>query len=122
MTGIDQSDVTTLNFNAFDSQLATLLSDGVRIFGPGATVSQDLEPEYIAVSDDNLMAYVALQENNALATLDLTTNTIVSVSSFGLKDHSMVNNSIDTSDETDFIFNASWPIYGMYMPDAIDYF
>jgi 2',3'-cyclic-nucleotide 2'-phosphodiesterase (5'-nucleotidase family) len=122
LAGIDQSDVTTLNFNAFDSQLATLLADGVRIFGPGATVSQDLEPEYIAVSDDNLMAYVALQENNALATIDLTTNTIVSVSSFGLKDHSMVNNSLDTSDETDFVFNASWPIYGMYMPDAIDYF
>jgi 2',3'-cyclic-nucleotide 2'-phosphodiesterase (5'-nucleotidase family) len=122
LAGINQSDVTNLNFNAFDSQLATLLADGVRIFGPGATVSQDLEPEYIAVSDDNLMAYVALQENNALATIDLTTNTIVSVSSFGLKDHSLVNNSLDTSDETDFIFNASWPIYGVYMPDAIDYF
>ncbi|MFC0603916.1 choice-of-anchor I family protein [Winogradskyella pulchriflava] len=122
LAGIDQSDVTTLNFNAFDAQLASLLADGVRIFGPGATVSQDLEPEYIAVSDDNLMAYVALQENNALATVDLTTNTIVSVSSFGVKDHSLVNNSLDTSDETDFVFNASWPIYGVYMPDAIDYF
>lgn len=122
LADIDQSDVTTLNFNAFDTQLATLLADGVRIFGPGATVSQDLEPEYIAVSDDNLMAYVALQENNALATVDLTSNTIVSVSSFGLKDHSLVQNSLDTSDETDFIFNASWPIYGVYMPDAIDYF
>lgn len=122
LADIDQSDVTTLNFNAFDSQLASLLSEGVRIFGPGATVSQDLEPEYIAVSDDNLMAYVALQENNALATVDLTSNTIVSVSSFGLKDHSLVQNSLDTSDETDFIFNASWPIYGVYMPDAIDYF
>lgn len=122
LADIDQSDVTTLNFNAFDTQLAALLADGVRIFGPGATVSQDLEPEYIAVSDDNLMAYVALQENNALATIDLTTNTIVSVSSFGVKDHSLVNNSLDTSDETDFIFNASWPIYGVYMPDAIDYF
>ena len=122
LAGIDQSDVTTLNFNAFDSQLTTLLAEGVRIFGPGASVSQDLEPEYITVSDDNLMAYVALQENNAFATIDLTTNTIVSVSSFGLKDHSLVNNSLDTSDETDFIFNASWPIYGMYMPDGIDYF
>lgn len=122
LADIDQSDVTTLNFNAFDSQLATLLAEGVRIFGPGASVSQDLEPEYITVSDDNLMAYVALQENNALATIDLTTNTIVSVSSFGLKDHSLANNSLDTSDETDFVFNASWPIYGVYMPDAIDYF
>lgn len=122
LANINQSDVTTLNFNAFNSQLATLLADGVRIFGPGASVSQDLEPEYIAVSDDNTMAYVALQENNAMATVDLTTNTIVSVSSFGLKDHSLVSNSLDTSDETDFIFNASWPIYGMYMPDGIDYF
>ncbi|WP_138432959.1 choice-of-anchor I family protein [Winogradskyella algicola] len=122
LAGINQSAVTNINFNAFDSQLANLLANDVRIFGPGATVSQDLEPEYITVSDDNMMAYVALQENNAMATVDLNTNTVVSVTSFGLKDHSLVVNSLDTSDETDFIFNASWPIFGMYMPDAIDYF
>ncbi|MEO1030239.1 MAG: choice-of-anchor I family protein [Bacteroidota bacterium] len=125
LVGIDQSDVTNLNFNAFDGQLAALQAADVRIFGPGATVSQDLEPEYITVSDDSQTAYVALQENNAYAIVDLTTMpspSITQIVPFGLKDHSLVSNSLDTSDETDFIFNASWPIYGMYMPDAIDYF
>ena len=125
LAGIDQSDVTNLNFNGFDGQLAALLAADVRIFGPGATVSQDLEPEYITVSDDNQTAYVALQENNAYAIVDLSampSPIITQIVPFGLKDHSIVSNSLDTSDETDFIFNASWPIYGMYMPDAIDYF
>ena len=124
LAGIDQSDVDHLDFNAFDGQLSALLAADVRIFGPGATVSQDVEPEYITVSDDSQTAYVALQENNAYAIVDLSTPSpsITQILSFGLKDHSMASNSLDTSDETDFIFNASWPIYGMLMPDAIDYF
>ncbi|MEM6718972.1 MAG: choice-of-anchor I family protein [Bacteroidota bacterium] len=126
MTGglgnITQTDVTTATFTSFNAQQATLEAAGIRIFGPGATVAQDLEPEYITVSDDNLFAYVALQENNAYAIVDLTTNTITNVLSFGLKDHSIPRNSLDASGETDFIFNASWPIYGMYMPDAISFY
>ncbi|WP_203296622.1 choice-of-anchor I family protein [Luteirhabdus pelagi] len=119
---ISQADVTTLNFNAFDSQEADLIAAGVRIFGPGATVSQDLEPEYIAVSDDSQMAYVTLQENNAYAIVDLSIPEITDVISFGLKDHSLPENSLDLTDETDFIFNASWPVKGVYMPDAIDFY
>ena len=40
---ISQANVTTLNFNAFNPAQAALEAAGVRIFGPGATVSQDLE-------------------------------------------------------------------------------
>lgn len=119
---IDQSDVTNLGFTAFNGDLAALQAADVRIFGPGATVAQDLEPEYIAVSDDSNTAYVALQENNAYAIVDLTVPTITQIVPFGLKDHSLASNSLDTSDEPDFIFNASWPIFGMYMPDGIDYY
>jgi hypothetical protein len=122
LSGISQSDVTILNFNAFDSQVTALVAAGVRIFGPGASVSQDLEPEYIAVSNDSQFAYVSLQENNAYATVDLSTLTITEIKSYGLKDHSLPKNSLDTSDETDFIFNATWPIKGAYMPDAIAYY
>ena len=43
------------------------LPDGVRIFGPGASPAQDLEPEYIRLSSDSATAYVMLQENNAIA-------------------------------------------------------
>ncbi|MBO3117084.1 choice-of-anchor I family protein [Winogradskyella sp. DF17] len=119
---IDQSDVTNLGFTGFNGDLAALLAADVRIFGPGANVAQDVEPEYIAVSDDSQTAYVVLQENNAYAIVDLTVPTITQIVPFGLKDHSIASNSLDTSDEQDFIFNASWPIYGMYMPDGIDYY
>ncbi|MEL6812611.1 MAG: choice-of-anchor I family protein [Bacteroidota bacterium] len=119
---ISQSDVTTLDFNAFDSQQAALEAAGVRIYGPGATVSQDLEPEYIAVSSDSQKAYVTLQENNAYAIVDLVALEITDVISFGLKDHSQLPNSLDLSDETDFIFDATWPVKGMYMPDAIAFY
>ncbi len=119
---ISQADVTTLDFNSFDSQQVALIAAGVRVFGPGATVSQDMEPEYIAVSDDSQMAYVTLQENNAYAIIDLSTLEITDIISFGKKDHSLPQNSLDTSDETDFIFNASWPIKGLYMPDAVSYY
>ena len=122
LAGITQADVINIDFNAFDSQLSTLLANDVRIFGPGATVSQDLEPEFIAVSVDSQTAYVACQENNAYAVVDLSSNTVTDIKSFGLKDHSLTENSLDTSDEMDFIFDATWPIKGMFMPDGVDVF
>ncbi|UAB80230.1 choice-of-anchor I family protein [Marixanthomonas sp. SCSIO 43207] len=122
LASISQASVTTLNFNDFDASQADLINDGVRIFGPGATVSQDLEPEYITVSSDSQKAYVVLQENNAYAIVDIANMEITDVISFGLKDHSLPENSLDLSDETDFIFNASWPVKGMYMPDAIAFY
>ncbi len=122
LASITQASVNTLNFNAFDAQQAALIAAGVRIFGPGATVSQDLEPEYIAVSADSQMAYVTLQENNAYAIIDIANAEITEIIPFGLKDHSLARNSLDVSDETDFIFDASWPIKGMYMPDAVSFY
>ncbi|QDO94024.1 T9SS type A sorting domain-containing protein [Formosa sediminum] len=119
---ITQNDVQTINFNAFDAQLSELQANGVRITGPGATVSQDLEPEYITFSDNSKKAWVSLQENNALAIIDLDTNTITDILPLGLKDFSITENTFDASDDTDFIFMANWPVKGMYMPDAISYF
>ncbi|WP_274476190.1 choice-of-anchor I family protein [Mangrovimonas aestuarii] len=119
---IIQTDVTSINFNAFNSQLASLQSVNVRIFGPGSTVSQDLEPEYITFSSDSQTAWVTLQENNAIAKVDLTNNTVTDILPLGLKDHSLENNTLDTCDDTDFIFMANWPVKGMYMPDAIAYY
>ncbi|MFO7703190.1 MAG: choice-of-anchor I family protein, partial [Psychroflexus maritimus] len=122
LSGISQANVQEINFNAFDSEEATLVANNVRIFGPGASVSQDLEPEFITVSEDSQTAYVACQENNAYAILDLTSNTVIDIKSFGLKDHSLPENTLDTSNETNFIFDATWPIKGMYMPDGITNF
>ncbi|UOX32644.1 choice-of-anchor I family protein [Flavobacterium sediminilitoris] len=116
---IQQSNVTTLNFNAFDSQLASLKTAGVRIYGVNASVSKDVEPEYITIADDGLTAWVTLQENNALAIINLVTNEITDIIPLGLKDHAISGNELDTSDQFGTIFMSNWPIKGMYMPDAI---
>ena len=116
---INQNHVSLLSFNAFDNQIENLKAVNVRITGPNATVSQDVEPEYITFANDSKTAWVTLQENNAVAVIDLLTNSITNIIPLGLKDHSLVGNTIDASDKTDFIFHANWPVKGMYMPDAI---
>ncbi|WP_052184163.1 choice-of-anchor I family protein [Psychroserpens sp. Hel_I_66] len=116
---ITQANVTSINFNAFDGDKASLQAQDVRIFGPGSSVSQDLEPEYITFSANSQTAWVSLQENNAIAVVDLLSNTVTNILPLGLKDHNLPQNTLDTSNDTDFIFFGNWPIKGMYMPDAI---
>ncbi len=116
--------VQTASFTSFNSQIAALRTSGVRIFGPGATVAQDLEPEYIAVSPDGLTAQVTLQENNAIAILDIATATITSVTSLGVKNHSLPGNGLDASDRdlngtVGTAKIATQPVVGLYQPDAI---
>ena len=122
VANITQANVTQINFYAFDSQMASLKSQGVRIFGPGSTVSQDLEPEYIAVSADSKKAYVTLQENNAMAIVDLVAKQVTSVLPLGYKDHNLPENAFDASDVSGDVFLINWKVKGMYMPDAIAYF
>ncbi|WP_091393469.1 choice-of-anchor I family protein [Flavobacterium noncentrifugens] len=119
LANITQANVTTINFNAYDSQKAALKAAGVRIFGPNASVSQDFEPEYITIAADNQTAWVTLQENNALAVVNLATNQVTSIIPLGTKDHSIARNALDASDQNGQIFMSAWPIKGMYMPDAI---
>ena len=120
--------VSSAGFASFNSQLAALRSAGVRIYGPGATVAQDLEPEYITISADSSTAYVTLQENNAIATIDIASKTVTSIKPLGFKDHSLAGMGMDVSDEdgatnsnsgTPTIKIASVPVKGMYLPDAI---
>lgn len=76
---------TDLDFTAFDSMGAQLRNRGVRISSdPNGDVdyflpSNDLEPEFAAVSPDGDWAMVTLQENNAVAIVDLTVPSIVDV-------------------------------------------
>ena len=119
---LSQSNVTTALFTAFNSQMASLKASGVRVFGPGSTVAQDMEPEYITVSEDDLTAYIALQENNAFAYVNLTTNTITDIKPLGFKDHMLTNNGLDGTSSGSNINIAAWPIKGMYMPDGMTHF
>lgn len=119
VAGISQANVTTADFAAYNSQIAALRSAGVRIFGPGSTVAQDMEPEYITVAEDDLTAWVTCQENNAIATIDLTAGTITEIRPLGTKDHMLSNNALDANDQGGVIQIANWPVKGIYMPDAI---
>ncbi len=124
-----QLTVTTAGFTAYNAQAATLRTQGVRLPGIGTTtVAQDLEPEYITVSEDGRTAWITLQENNAIAVLDIATKSITSIRALGLKDHSLAGNGLDVSNEdggintnsgTPTIKISNYPIKGMYMPDGI---
>lgn len=113
--------VTTLDFTAFNSQEATLKTQGFRVFGPGATLAQDAEPEYIAISDDSNTAWVSLQENNGIAKINLVSKTIEAIYPLGFKDYSLSGNEIDASDKDGVKELKKWPVFGMYQPDAIKY-
>lgn len=146
---------TLVNFHAWDQRKQELLDTGVRIFGPDpsqyanitqgiqtTSVSQDLEPEYIAVSEDGKTAWVSLQENNAIAVLDVENASFSDIFPLGYKDHSLLENALDAGDrdcavgidstgqsiascekDAGMINIKSWPgLYGMYMPDAITHY
>ena len=118
VANLTQANVTTADFTAFNDQVNALRAAGVRIFGPNATVAQDVEPEYIAISGDSSTAYVALQENNALAVVDIASGTVTDILPLGFKDHSVV--PLDASDRDGAINITTYPnLLGMYMPDAI---
>lgn len=109
----------TADFSAYNSQLATLTAAGVRIYGPNATVAQDLEPEYITVSANGQFAYVTVQEANALAVVNIAKAKVIDLLPLGYKDYSAAGNALDASDRDSAINIAKWPVYGMYQPDAI---
>lgn len=119
--------VKTATFNKFNGQKQQLVNAGVRIFGQKAdgtmsTVAEDLEPEYIAVNKEGTTAYVSLQENNAIAVVDIASAQVTAIKPLGAKDHSRVGNELDVSNKDDAINITTWPIMGMYMPDAIAYY
>jgi hypothetical protein len=111
--------VRTAGFEKWDGKEDELRAAGVRITGPGASASQDLEPEYVAVSANSRTAWVTLQENNALAVVDLKHAKVRKITPLGLKDHSLPGNALDPSDKDGGVNIAPWPVRGMYQPDSI---
>jgi hypothetical protein len=120
IANLSQSNVTSANFNAFDSQLAALKAQGLRVYGANnPTLSKDVEPEYITFSENGSTAYITLQENNAIAVLDMGTKSFTAIKPLGLKDHNVLTNGLDASDQGGVVNIANLPIKGMYQPDAI---
>lgn len=116
---LTQSNVTTLNFNSFDSQTVALMATGLRKVRTNNTLSQDLEPEYVTVSSDSQKAWVTLQENNAIAEINLATKAITGIWGLGKKDMSLPGNGFDASDNNGEVLIANWPVKAYYIPDAV---
>ncbi len=123
VTALTQLDVRTATFS---SSIPQENSSSIRIFGPNAPISKDLEPEYITVSHDSKTAWVTLQENNAIAMLDIPSATFTKISGLGFKDHLLTGNKLDASDRdtpgssnVGIINIRNWPVFGMYQPDSI---
>lgn len=118
--------VTDAGFGAFDAD--GLRANGVRVFFPGSTAAQDLEPEYVAVDDAGTTAFVTLQENNALAVVDIASGQVTGVVPLGYKDHGIDGNGIDPSNRDDpadpgesGVPNIrTVDVLGMFQPDTID--
>jgi hypothetical protein len=113
--GLKKADVDTADFHGVP------LKGPVRVFTPGSTVAQDLEPEYITTSGE--WAWVSIQEANAIGVLDVERAEFVVVRSLGFKDHGRAENAFDATDEDELPTIAPHPgVYGMYQPDAISAF
>jgi hypothetical protein len=118
--GLDKAKIRTASFLDYNLTGKYLGAPaGVRISGPNATVAQDLEPEYIAISDDSRTAWVTLQENNAMAIIDIKKGKVKDLVALGSKDHSLVGQGLDASNEDGDINIQTWPVLGTFMPDSI---
>lgn len=118
--------VTQIDFNAFDAGQSrhSELND-VRLPSPhGASVSQDLEPEYITITSNN-KAVVALQENNAFAVIDIATAAVESIKGLGVKSWASVADGgqgyeLDVTNKDEVLSYSSYPqLVGYYMPDSL---
>jgi hypothetical protein len=131
--GVPASNATTLGFSDFNvgASRSSELPKDVRIGRPGATVAQDLEPEYVSISADSKFAYVTMQENNAVAVVDLVTSKISKILPLGYKDYGS-QYKIAASDRYASTDKALYEnpttaaplkhysnLYGIYMPDGI---
>ena len=109
----------TIDFKSFNERKNGITYAGGRIFGPNASLAQDIEPEYAAFSADSAYAYVTLQENNAVATVDVESGAIINIVGLGVKNHNLFNAGLDSSDRDNKIDIVARNIQGMYLPDAI---
>lgn len=114
--------VKTIDFSGFEGSKAKLLKDCFRVFGPNASLAQDVEPEYATITSDSKRAWVTLQENNGMAEVDLASASILRVIPLGVKDISKPQFKFDVSDEDGKIELGNWPVRAYYLPDAISYF
>lgn len=122
--GAPEDNATIIDFTAFNGQQAALEAQGMHFPNPSGrtingvaintTVAMDLEPEYVAASND--VAFVSLQENNGLAIVNLADNS-VQVIGLGFKDWTGLQ--FDGMEDGTVSFDTYSNHYGVYQPDTI---
>lgn len=122
ISNLSQSNVTTLYFHQFNANEANLIASGIRKLNKTSTLSQDLEPEYIAISDDSKKAWVTCQENNAIIEINLINNTINDIWAQGTIDMTNPRNGFDASDNNNHILISNWDVKSFFISDAIVHF
>ncbi len=83
----------------------------------GTRFAQNVEPEYVTISQDGELAFVSLQEANAIAVIDLKAGKVKSVFGLGFKDFSKT--PMDASDKDGKAELKLWPVKSLYQPDSI---
>ena len=118
-----QSAVRSAGFHAFEG---AALPRGIRVYGgraaagtgtPAFPVSENLEPEYVAVDQQSRTAYVTLQEANGVAVVDLGAAEVTDVWPLGTVDRSRV--PLDASDRDGLNVRTYANLRTYRQPDAI---
>ncbi len=129
ITNLTQANVTTAGFESFNNtnidfriKITGRVLDSAGNFVRNSTIAEDLEPEYVTISEDGNMAWVTCQENNCIAEVNLNTATVTKLMPLGFKNHNLAENKLDASDQGGSVNSANWPVFGMYQPDAISSF
>lgn len=117
-SGVGAASVTSIDFIPYNDKKASLQNKGIRIFGNNglSSVAQDIEPEYIAVTEDDSKAYVSCQENNALAVINLSSNTLIDLLPLGYKNHNLGTPTVDSYNINQLVSN--WPDLGAPLYDG----
>ncbi len=118
-----QSGVRSAGFHAFEGNA---LPSGIRVYGgradagtgtPTYPVSENLEPEYVAIDQQSKTAYVTLQEANGVAVVDLRSAAVSDMWSLGTVDRSRV--PLDASDRDGLNIRTYASLRTFRQPDAI---
>ena len=105
-----------IGFESFDEKREALVENGVMLT-KGNSPSVDLEPEYIACTNET--AYITIQEANAVAVLDLVSGTYCGVYSLGYRDLGREENALELVEDGAYAANTYPGAVAAYMPDGI---
>jgi hypothetical protein len=105
-----------VDFSGYGTQKNELSDKGVRLYGPFATVAQDLEPNAVRFSMYADKLFINLQVNNAMAVYDYRAKTFDYLASYGWHDHAKPGHGLDVQRHLPQPFIGNWPIKSLPQP------